>query len=238
VVYLAKHLGGSIILGIVVGVGLALFAGRVKSRLPVLVIAASFGIALFAKELKLEPLIVGLTSGLMMRNLWKDATSSLFESMEQVSLPVYAVFFAVAGCKVDPQILAQLWQIVGALVLVRAGAVWVGTRYGAKLAGMDPPFVRWGWTAFVSQAGVSLALAYVIQRQFGDREFGIELFNVLLSAIALHELIGPLLFKLGLTRAGVGATKPAPPEGESSDASPQSSDGPPAEAPSDGRVSP
>lgn len=201
-VKLLLELGGSVVIGGVVGAAMAWYVQRSGAHLPFVVIGASFGIALVSKELHLEPLIVALTAGLVMRNVWGEGTKSLFHTVEELSMPVYAVFFALAGCKVNPEALAAVWPVVAILVLARGGAIFVGTNLGAKWAGMDEKVRKIGWTAFVPQAGVSLALAYKVRDQLGGQEYSEALFNVLLSAVALHELMGPVLFKIGLTKSG------------------------------------
>ena len=226
---LATHLGqallGSLAFGAVLGLALAAYAHFVGAHLALTLVGASFGVALLSEQLHLEPLLTALAAGVLMRNVYPAQTKGLFEAVRELSVPVYAVFFAVAGCKTDPAALATVWPAVLTLVVVRGGAVYVGTWAGAKLAGVDATTRTWGWTAFVSQAGVSLALTYLLAADFDARlrpeglapDRPTPVFLVLVSAIAIHELVGPLLFKLGLSRSGDAGREgeqeaPAPPE--------------------------
>lgn len=212
--YLITHLGGSVLAGVIVGVALAAYVKLVTSHLSIVIVGASFAIALFGKQLDLEPLIVALTAGLVMRNAFGSSTEKLFSTVETLSLPVYTVFFAVAGAKIDPAKLLAVWPAVLALVCARAGAVWAGTHIGVRAAGVSGPTRTWAWTAFIPQAGVSLALALVVQREFSTEPLLSDmLFNLLLSAIAVHELVGPILYKIGLTLAEASEThaEPSPP---------------------------
>ena len=61
---------------------------------------------------------------------------------------------------------------------------------------------NWLWTAFVPQAGVSLALAAIIEQQFSDRAWSAEFYTLMLAVIAFHELVGPVLMKFGIVRSG------------------------------------
>lgn len=199
---LTRQLGGSMLAGVLVGGLLAFYVRKVKSFLPIVLVLGSFAVALISKELGLKTLIVGLTAGLVMSNLFQTIAEDVFHTIEELSVPVYALFFAVAGTKVDPGVLGGVWIFVVLLVTLRLGAIWGGTALGCKVSGMEPPASRWIWTAFVPQAGVSLALAIVVYEQFYEFKFADDVFNILLSAIAINELIGPILFKLGLVRAG------------------------------------
>jgi Kef-type K+ transport system membrane component KefB len=199
---LTKQLGGSMVAGLLIGMGLAWYIRTVNAALPIVLVLGSFGVALLSKELGLKTLIVGLSAGLTMANVYRQQAHGLFERVEELSVPVYAVFFAVAGAKVDPSLLAGLWVFVVLYVLLRGAAVWAGTGLGCKLAGVEAPGSRWVWTAFVPQAGISLALAVVVEEQFAAFAFSEKVFGILLSSIAINELLGPILFKFGLGRAG------------------------------------
>lgn len=204
---LTRQLGGSMLAGVLVGGLLAFYVRKVKSFLPIVLVLGSFAVALISKELGLKTLIVGLTAGLVMSNLFQTIAEDVFHTIEELSVPVYALFFAVAGTKVDPGVLGGVWIFVVLLVTLRLGAIWGGTAIGCKASGMEPPASRWIWTAFVPQAGVSLALAIVVYEQFDGFGFREDVFNILLSSIAINELIGPILFKLGLVRAGEDRSK-------------------------------
>jgi Kef-type K+ transport system membrane component KefB len=190
------------VVGALIGLGLAWYVRNVNAHLPILLVLGSFAVALVSKELGLKTLIVGLSAGLTMANLYAKQAHELLERVEELAVPVYAIFFAVAGTKVDPVQLAGVWQFVLALVVLRTLSIWAGTGLGCKASGMEPPASRWIWTGFVPQAGISLALAVVVQEQFKDFAFSDKVFAILISAIAVHELVGPILFKFALGRAG------------------------------------
>ncbi|MFU8829049.1 MAG: cation:proton antiporter, partial [Phycisphaerales bacterium] len=175
---------------------------RVGAYLPIILIFGSLAVALISKELGLKPLVVGLTAGLAMSNVFHTIAHDFFKGVEELTVPVYALFFALAGAKVNPSLLGDVWIFVLLLVVIRAFGVWGGTTLGAKLSKVEQPAGRWIWTAMLPQAGISLALATLVNEQFSGFTFADKVFNILLSSIAINELIGPILFKLGLVRAG------------------------------------
>lgn len=199
---LSKQLGGSMLVGLVVGVGLAWYMSRVGAYLPIILIFGSLAVALISKELGLKPLVVGLTAGLAMSNVFHSIAHDFFKEVEELTVPVYALFFALAGAKVDPSLLGDVWIFVVLLVAIRGFGVWSGSTLGAKLAKVEQPAGRWIWTAMLPQAGISLALAVIVNEQFEGFGFADKVFNILLCSIAINELIGPVLFKIGLVKAG------------------------------------
>lgn len=204
---LVVHLLGSVVVGAVVGLGLAAYMHWVRTHVPIFIVLACFGIALVSEALHLEALLVAVTAGMLMANVWAESSEAMFESVEDLSLPVYCVFFAVAGVRVDLDVVAQMWHWALLAVSVRALALWVGTVVGCRVSGVPAgPARTWLWTTFVPQAGVSVALTAIVHGTFQNEPFGPILFNLLMAMIAMHEVIGPVLLKIGLTRAGeVGA---------------------------------
>ncbi|GAB4547494.1 MAG: hypothetical protein Tsb0013_07280 [Phycisphaerales bacterium] len=204
---LTKQIGGSLVGGSLIGIALAWYLRRTDAYLSIILTLGSFAIALVSAELGLKPLLVGLGAGVTIANAYKDSKPALYDVVENLSVPVYILFFAVAGTKINPGLLGEVWTYVLALVVLRMTAVWAGTALGCKASGLAPPASRWLWTAFVPQAGISLALAVVVADEFSDFAFSNKIYAILLSAIAINELVGPILFKLGLERAGETQSK-------------------------------
>ncbi|MEM9083381.1 MAG: hypothetical protein AAGB34_07280, partial [Planctomycetota bacterium] len=200
--YLIKHVPGSMAAGVMVAFVMAFYVIRVRAHLPIVLVAAGFAIALISQALGLEPLIVGLTAGFLMANLYEEQTHEMFETVEELSMPVYAVFFSVAGCKVEPLLLAEVWHYVLALVFLRAFGTWLGCLIGGKITGVPNPSRAWVWASLIPQAGIAVALTEKIQLEFVEWPFQQKVYTIMLSAVAIHELFGPLLFKYALQRAG------------------------------------
>ncbi|MGP1347491.1 MAG: cation:proton antiporter [Phycisphaerales bacterium] len=214
---LAWTLLGSIGIGVLAGVALAWYVQRSGAYLPIVIALSSFGIALFSRQLGLEALLVALVAGVFMRNLWEASSRPFFEAVDRLSLPVYCVFFAVAGCKVSLPALAELWVWVAMFVGARAIAMVAGTFLGAAIAGERGPTLRWLWSSSISQAGVAVALAGILERTFRSLEGIEDLFTLILATIAVNELTGPILLKLGLARAATEDQTPAPDDPDQQD---------------------
>lgn len=197
---LARELGGSVLAGIVVGIGMALFLRYVGRDTPVFILATCFAIWQIASTLHLETLLVALTAGFWVENFSRERGDALIRGIERLSLPVYALFFAAAGAKVDLGALATLWPFALLLSGSRAFLVWAGTTLGARLSRVEPEVQRYAWLGFISQAGVTLALSTIVARTFPT--WGAEVQALIIAMIAIHELIGPIGFQWALRRAG------------------------------------
>jgi len=195
---LATEIGGSVLFGGAVGLFMAWYLHKIGGNLPVFVVLSGFAISLVAGELGLEPLLTALVAGLLVRNIWPSETEPLFDAIEQMSLPVYCVFFAVAGAKLELGEIPQVWTAALALVAARAALTYAGVVAGAKLGRLDEQSQRRLWTAFMPQAGVVLALATIVGDSLEGDDTGERFFLLIVVAMGVHEIVGPILLRWGL----------------------------------------
>lgn len=209
---LLRELGGSVLVGLLVGAGIHLFLRHLDEDTPVFILAVCFGISQLAQAFHLETLLIALTAGLLVKNLPGAHSGKLITSIERLSLPIYALFFAAAGTKVNVGALATVTLPALALIVVRGTGIWLGTRAGSRLSGAEPVVARYAWMGLISQAGVTLALAAILARAFPEWGQGIQ--TLIIAVIALHEIVGPIGFQYALRRAGEIGAADAPDPGD------------------------
>lgn len=200
--YLAWHLVGSIGFGALLGVVLTFLVRRIGDQTPVFVLAAALGIALVSDAIDLEPLLVSLSAGFVMANLWPEHSAKFFHSIGELGVPVLCVFFVAAGAKVDLIAVSNFWPLALLIVAVRVPSIIAGTWVGARVTGLEAPARNWLWTALIPQAGVTIALITSLDRSFTSYEWSAKLASLLLTAVAIHEVAGPILMRYGLARCG------------------------------------
>jgi Kef-type K+ transport system membrane component KefB len=203
---LLREIGGSLLTGVLVGVAVSWFLNRVNRDVPVFVLLVCFTIWQLAEQFHLEALLIALAAGFWVENFSSARGEVLIKGIERMSLPVYAIFFAASGAKVNLSALGVMGPLALLLASVRAGAIWTGIRLGTSLAPVEPVVKRYAWLGLISQAGVTLALASILARAFPGWGEGIQ--TLIVAMIALHEMLGPIGFQLALSRAGeLGAAR-------------------------------
>jgi Kef-type K+ transport system membrane component KefB len=201
---LGWEIGGSLVVGAISGWLISLYLGRWGAYSIPFVLGAAFINAEIAHVLHLEVLLLSLSAGFFVENVNPPRGDRFIEAVEANSLPFYALFFTLAGTKIDPASLQSLGLFVALFVVLRGAAIFSGTWLGARLTGAEPAVARYAWTGFVSQAGVTLGMVVIASRAFP--EWGGELVTLFVAMVAVHELVGPVLFQKGLEWAGeVGA---------------------------------
>jgi Kef-type K+ transport system membrane component KefB len=196
---LAWELLGSISVGLLVGVVIAVYLRYVKGSASLFVIAAAFLVAEVGQRIELDPLLVALAAGVLIRNVTRQG-KRLQDEIEVSSLPVYVVFFAVAGATVHIKELFAVWIAAVALVLTRAAGFsslgWVATT----LADAEENVRKYVGFGLMPQAGLALALALLFVKTFP--KYGAEASALVFGTVAINELIAPVLYRFALIKSG------------------------------------
>lgn len=198
--HVAWEVLGSPVIGVVVGIGIYFYRRYVDRRSGLLVAAVCLILAEVGARIGLSPLLACLAAGMVVRNADPESAHAMEELIARIRLPVLVVFFAAAGASLHLDYLAKLWPVVLGLVVVRGLLIRSGNDFGSKAAGLSPPVSGHIPYGLVSQAGVTMGLAVIVGRDFGD--WGMALETLCIATISVHELIGPIAFRTALARLG------------------------------------
>jgi Kef-type K+ transport system membrane component KefB len=153
----------------------------------------------FDLALQLEPLLICISAGFTVRR-FSQSGSKFLESLEQSALPIYVLFFTLAGASLNFEALGRCWMFAACLVLIRAGGLFGAAWAGKAVPGNAAAHNGSAWMAYLTQAGVSIGLAQIAQRE--APEIGVYLTTVVLAVIAVNQVVGPVVFKAALNRVG------------------------------------
>jgi Kef-type K+ transport system membrane component KefB len=202
-------IGGALLLGVLIGVPAALAIRRIPSREGVFAIAVG-GLILnagLANQLHLSALLVNMTFGAVIANITPLSSRRLFDQLTGFSGPLFTAFFVIAGAHLRLDLLPSLGFLGAIYLLARLSGKVSGAYLGAVL-GRAPPQVRNNiGFGLLSQVGVAIGLSLVVAREFGDQgpignNLAITVINVLLGTTIVTEVVGPILTRYGLRRAG------------------------------------
>ena len=199
---------GSIAFGVAIGMLLGLFLRTVKNGAPLFALMVCVVVAEIGTLIHLDPLIVMLTAGIWLENFSRAKAHDLIHGFEAAQLPVFLVWFALAGTRLDIHQLYLLAVPVGIIAASRAFIFWGGTKLACALTDPAPPIKRFAWIGLVPQAGLTLALVVAIQSSFPT--FGGFGALLMLSVLGLNQLVSPVLLRIALVRAGEAGKKESP----------------------------
>jgi Kef-type K+ transport system membrane component KefB len=186
------------------GAVMALYITRVARRVALFVIGTLFVVAEAGFALGIDPLLTGLAAGLFLENLSPVSGHEVIRDTEPASVPTFVIFFVVIGAEIHLREFVQVAPWALAAFATRALGILLGTRLVRGVARVEPLVARLIPLGLLPQAGVALALANLVADTFG--EWGSAVATLLFGAIVVNELVGPVLFRVALARAGeIGA---------------------------------
>jgi Kef-type K+ transport system membrane component KefB len=152
-----------------------------------------------------------LAAGIWLRNWSRADATEMMHNFQSAQLPVFLVFFALAGSKLDINTLFTALLPVGIIAIVRASSFFMGATVACKLSGAEPVIQKYAWFGLVPQAGLALALALVLKNtlpQFGfDQSAGDTAAVILFGVVGFNECIAPIILRIMLIRSGEAGKK-------------------------------
>ncbi|WP_437604178.1 cation:proton antiporter [Sorangium sp. So ce590] len=201
---LGREILGSISIGTTLGLALAAYMRLIGRQLILVFVALGFGATEVLRYLRFDALLVFVVAGFVVANLSKQG-EKLVHAVEDAASVVFVLFFATAGAHLDLPLLRLMWPVALLFGVSRALVTFVASRIGNRLAD-DPPVLRkWAWCGLVSQAGLTLGISLTIERAFPSLGAGFR--ALVVGCVALNEVVGPILFKYALDRAGETAVE-------------------------------
>jgi len=192
-----REIGGSVLLGLGVGTGITLYLKYIRRERTIFVLSIAFFTYQISHAYGYHPLMICLVAGFVAEN-FSSQGEKLILAIERSSMPVYVIFFAISGASLNLDALRKSWVLAVILVVWRGLLKFLGTSAGARLVGEDADCRKYAWSGFISQAGVALGMAIIIERTFP--QWGGEFKALVLAVIAINQIVGPVLLQKFLIR--------------------------------------
>ena len=133
-------------------------------------------------------------------NLGKDVDRVL-EGTDRWTPPLFMLFFVISGADLDLSILPKVGIIGVIYIIARSLGKYFGARFGAAAVKAEPTVRKWLGFTLLPQAGVAVGMAQIALTRLGG-DIGAQVQAVVLCATLIYEIVGPILTKIALTKAG------------------------------------
>lgn len=159
---------------------------------------------------ELSSLLMCMVAGMMFTNFAKDSDRTL-DILERFTSPIYMMFFVLSGASLDLSVFINgkgliILAVAGVYVIFRVVGKYVGAFTGASITKSEPKVKKYLGLTLVPQAGVAIGLATnanVLFAQFEEtKEAAVMVLAIVLTSTLIYELIGPLVSKFALSKAG------------------------------------
>lgn len=197
---LSWEIFGSLAFGAILGAGFAIYLRTIGRELTIALLGLCIVLSELGPLLHFEPLLAALAAGLVVENVGPPSGDALKDAVERGALPILIVFFAAAGASLHLDALAATGLTAAAVSALRLVAIRASVAGATRLSGLPRETTDQVWMGLVSQAGVTLGLTILVASEFPT--WGGRVQSLMVALIAMHELIGPVLFRAALARAG------------------------------------
>ena len=206
--------------GLVIGLFISFMNRFFKSRNNRLIwcifsVFAALGIYMLFKSpvlggFELSSLLTCMMAGAIYTNFVSDSNRTL-DVMDRFTSPIYMMFFVISGASLDLTIFFNrngliVIAIAATYVIFRFVGKWLGAFTGASITRCEEKIKKYLGFALIPQAGVAIGLAttaYTIFNKSHDTALaGSLILAIILTSTLIYELIGPMVAKFALNKAG------------------------------------
>ncbi|MEG1743567.1 MAG: cation:proton antiporter, partial [Clostridia bacterium] len=194
-VAIALLIGG--ILGLIFKIPLKFFK-KSGNRLIIIIGFVFLGSAL-ASLCGVSELLACMAMGTVFGNISSE-NDVISELSDSITPPLFLMFFVVSGADLDISVIPQIGIMGIIYVVVRVIGKWLGAYIGAKIMHAPPTVCKYIGPTLLPQAGVAIGLTLVAQVVVP--EYAEKIRAVILCGTLIYELIGPIVTKITLKKAG------------------------------------
>lgn len=192
---------GSLVIGFAVGFVLSIATKFFKSRanrISLAVTAVFLGVGL-SELLGLSSLLLCMAIGAAMANFSK-VSDAVMECTDRWTPPLFMLFFVISGAEFNFEIFKTVGLIGVLYLILRSAGKYFGAMAGCALVKTEKNVKKYLGITLLPQAGVAIGMAQLSLTVVP--EYGEQIRAVILCATLVYELVGPLLTKIALTKAG------------------------------------
>jgi len=164
-----------------------------------------FGIATI---LDADELLATIIMGIVVVN-YNPNREKIFKILERYTEElIFILFFAFSGMQLNFSVLSSHILLVLFFVILRSIGKVSGAITGAVLAKAPPKVKKYTAGGLIPQGGIVVGLALLIKQNQAFASISDIIISVIIGATVIHELIGPILSKMAIKRAGeIGTTQ-------------------------------
>lgn len=186
-----------------------------SNRLSLIICFVLLTVALSKLEFQIGSVTLGFSSllvcmmlGTIFCNLC-PLSSDLMDRADRWTSPLYALFFVLSGAELELGVFSDLAIVgIGAVYIIsRSLGKIVGAWSSTKATHCPPQVQKYLGITLLPQAGVALGMCVTAAELGADGQL---VRNIVLFSVLIYELVGPMLTKWALTKAG--DIQPIPPE--------------------------
>jgi Kef-type K+ transport system membrane component KefB len=210
-----KEIGFSILVGGIVGFAFCHMVRKLQSSKDILIVI--FGAVLLATGLSLRwhlsLILTNMIVGFVLVNTRREAlVHRVMAPLHEIMPLLFILFFCLAGAHLELSTLPTLGALGAVYIIGRTSGLIGGARIGAMIGNVDSKIKKYIGLGILSQAGVAIGLSLIVKHEFTQLDtkynlphaatIGAVVLTTITATCIFFEIIGPILTKYALTKAG------------------------------------
>ncbi|MCD4847298.1 MAG: cation:proton antiporter [Candidatus Aegiribacteria sp.] len=204
-------------LEIVISIAAGLILGIVYTRLIRLIRshdnipALTFGFVCVSVGLALtygfSPILTPMAMGFVLSNTSRSESGVVANRLRPLMPLIFILFFFIAGAHLNLGSLPSLGLLGLVYIITRSAGKVLGAGFGARIGKAPSNIRKYLGIGILSQAGVAIGLSIAVAQQFSQMgthasEIGIAVITTVTATCIIFEIIGPIMAKYALKKAG------------------------------------
>ncbi len=196
----------AIILGFIIGLTIDYLPNRLKVASEGQWVVIIFALIIFSvgisKTLKVDTLLVAMTMGMIVVNKSRQQ-KIIFKILRRYTEDlIFLFFFILSGLHLDISTIPQASVLIFLFVLLRVAGKMIGASWGAKIVKADRKIQKYTAGGLLPQAGVVIGLVLSVYKNNQFTDIAEILLTTIMGTTIIYELIGPVVAKYSLKKAG------------------------------------
>lgn len=163
-------------------------------------LAMIFVVTWLSIKFNLSGLLTLMVMGVVITNI--GHVNKRYQTLvNNITPPIFVCFFVLSGADLDLANLKAVGLIGIGYVIARVFGKYLGAMLSTKMVGLENSVQKNLGLTLIPQAGVALGLS-LLAANIIHGEHGQQIRTIVLGATIVYELIGPLVAKFALKRAG------------------------------------
>jgi len=200
---------GAVMLGALFGVVLHFIGlkSERKDNLLLITIGAILMCAGIAESLGYSLILTNMVLGVTLVNI-SDRNDKYFNIIHDFNPPFYCLFLILVGARLDYRLIPHVGLVGVVYIIARMAGKSLGAWIGAVVSRAKTVVRKYLGFGLFSAAGVPIGLAIEMShrvKQLGSPEashLSVVIFTVLIATLFIFEVVGPLLAKRAVIKAG------------------------------------
>ncbi|QDU50695.1 cation:proton antiporter domain-containing protein [Gimesia panareensis] len=200
--HLLLDIFGSVFIGVFGGLMISYGSSIIKGSRRIIMFIGLIALALgLCRTTGMPYMLTFLAMGFTVANsLAEEEVPKVEAELNPLTGFLCVLFFIIHGAELKPQQFIEAGLVGGSYIVLRLLGKYIGIFIPARMRGEEPEVSIWLGTTLFAQAGAAIALSAIAVSR--DPVLGGHLQTIILGSVVFFEIVGPIMIRQSVLRAG------------------------------------